>query len=77
MFSKKILSLVVMWLLLVLNVFSASNRFTLVIDAGHGGHDAGALGSMSKEKDINLSVALAFGKYVERNQPDVKVVYTR
>lgn len=77
MFSKKILSLVVMWLLLVLNVFSVSNRFTLVIDAGHGGHDAGALGSMSKEKDINLSVALAFGKYVERNQPDVKVVYTR
>ena len=77
MFSKKILSLVVMWLLLVLNVFSASNRFTLVIDAGHGGHDSGALGSMSKEKDINLSVALAFGKYVERNQPDVKVVYTR
>lgn len=77
MFSKKILSLVVMWLLLVLNVFSANNRFTLVIDAGHGGHDAGALGSMSKEKDINLSVALAFGKYVERNQPDVKVVYTR
>ena len=77
MFSKKILSLVVMWLLLVLNVFSASNRFTLVIDAGHGGHDAGALGTMSKEKDINLSVALAFGKYVERNQPDVKVVYTR
>lgn len=77
MFSKKILSLVVMWLLLVLNVFSASNCFTLVIDAGHGGHDAGALGSMSKEKDINLSVALAFGKYVERNQPDVKVVYTR
>ena len=77
MFSKKILSLVVMWLLLVLNVFSASNRFTLVIDAGHGGHDAGALGTMSEEKDINLSVALAFGKYVERNQPDVKVVYTR
>ena len=77
MFSKKILSLVAMWLLLVLNAFSANNRFTLVIDAGHGGHDAGALGTMSKEKDINLSVALAFGRYVERNQPDVRVVYTR
>ena len=77
MFSKKILSLVVMWLLLVLNALSVNNRFTLVIDAGHGGHDAGALGTMSKEKDINLSVALAFGRYVERNQPDVKVVYTR
>ena len=77
MFSKKILSLVAMWLLLVLNVFSTNNRFTLVIDAGHGGHDAGALGTMSKEKDINLSVALAFGRYVERYQPDVRVVYTR
>ena len=77
MFSKKILSLVAMWLLLVLNAFSANKRFTLVIDAGHGGHDAGALGTISKEKDINLSVALAFGRYVERNQPDVRVVYTR
>ena len=77
MFSKKILSLVAMWLLFVLNAFSANNRFTLVIDAGHGGHDAGALGTISKEKDINLSVALAFGRYVERNQPDVRVVYTR
>ena len=76
MFSKNILSLVAMWLLLVLNAFSA-NTFTLVIDAGHGGHDAGALGTISKEKDINLSVALAFGRYVERNQPDVRVVYTR
>lgn len=52
-------------------------KFTLVIDAGHGGHDAGAQGAFSKEKDINLSVALAFGRYVERNCPDVKVVYTR
>lgn len=77
MFSKKILSLVAMWLLLVLNAFSVNKRFTLVIDAGHGGHDAGALGTISKEKDINLSVALAFGRYVERNQPDVRVVYTR
>ncbi len=53
------------------------HRFTLVIDAGHGGHDPGAIGSFSKEKDINLSVALAFGKLVEDNCPDVKVVYTR
>ena len=49
----------------------------IVIDAGHGGRDAGALGKYSKEKNINLNVALAFGKYVERNNPDVKVVYTR
>ncbi len=51
--------------------------FTLVIDAGHGGHDAGAVGAISKEKNINLAVALLFGQYVERNCPDVKVIYTR
>lgn len=55
----------------------AGKRFTLVIDPGHGGHDAGALGSFSKEKNINLKVALAFGKYVENNCPDVRVIYTR
>ena len=57
--------------------FGAVKRFTLVIDAGHGGHDAGAKGAFSYEKDINLNVALAFGRYVERRCPDVKVVYTR
>ena len=56
---------------------SAKKSFTLVIDAGHGGHDAGALGTFSKEKNINLNVALAFGRLVERNCPQVKVIYTR
>ncbi len=58
-------------------VMAADKKFTLVIDAGHGGHDAGAVGAISKEKNINLKVALAFGRYVEQNCPDVKVVYTR
>lgn len=48
-----------------------------MIDAGHGGKDTGAPGTYSKEKDINLKTALAFGRYVEQNCPDVKVVYTR
>ena len=56
---------------------NAAEKFVLVIDAGHGGHDPGALGKVSAEKNINLQVALAFGKYVERNCPDVKVIYTR
>lgn len=60
-----------------ISVRGADRKFVLVIDAGHGGRDAGALGKYSKEKNINLNVALAFGKYVERNNPDVKVVYTR
>ena len=55
----------------------AKDRFVLVIDAGHGGHDSGALGKYSKEKDLTLKFALAFGRMVERNCSDVKVVYTR
>jgi N-acetylmuramoyl-L-alanine amidase len=49
----------------------------VVIDAGHGGHDPGALGKYSKEKDIALSIALKTGNYIEKNIPDVKVIYTR
>ena len=50
---------------------------TIVIDAGHGGKDSGALGKVSKEKDLNLAVALKFGAYIEENLSDVNVVYTR
>ncbi|WP_165798442.1 N-acetylmuramoyl-L-alanine amidase family protein [Chitinophaga costaii] len=50
---------------------------TIVIDAGHGGEDAGARGSYSTEKQITLAVALKLGKMIEDNMPDVKVVYTR
>lgn len=50
----------------------------IVIDAGHGGQDAGAIGVNGfKEKDINLSIALKLGKLIEENMKDVKVVYTR
>ena len=64
--------------LLALTAFAAKTKsFTLVIDAGHGGHDAGAVGAITKEKTINLNVALAFGRLVERNCKDVKVIYTR
>ena len=52
-------------------------KFTLVVDAGHGGHDTGAVGPLTNEKTINLNVALAFGRLVERNCPDVNVIYTR
>ncbi len=70
-------SLLLFLLLCSLTAAAANRNFTLVIDAGHGGHDAGAVGSFSKEKDINLRVALAFGKLVEQNCDDVRVVYTR
>lgn len=51
--------------------------FVVVIDAGHGGHDPGAVGKISKEKNINLSVALKLGKQIKKNCSDVKVIYTR
>ena len=50
---------------------------TIVIDAGHGGKDTGALGKVTTEKALNLAVALKFGAYIEENLPDVKVIYTR
>lgn len=68
---------VIVTLLLTVANDAVGKAFTLVIDAGHGGHDSGAVGAYSKEKDINLYTALAFGRYVERNCPDVNVIYTR
>lgn len=51
--------------------------FVVVIDAGHGGHDPGAVGRISKEKNINLKVATKLGRQIQKNCPDVKVIYTR
>lgn len=63
---------------LVFSLVSLSSyAFTLVIDAGHGGNDPGAMGTYSKEKNINLNVALKVGELVRANCPDVKVIYTR
>lgn len=50
---------------------------TVVIDAGHGGKDPGALGLKSREKDITLKVALKAGELIRRQHPDVKVIFTR
>ena len=77
MHINKVILVLMTFVMLALDVCGANSRFTLVIDAGHGGHDAGALGAVSKEKNINLSVALRFGDYVEKNMPEVKVIYTR
>ncbi len=49
----------------------------VVIDAGHGGRDPGASGKHCHEKDIALKIALKTGYYIEKNLPDVKVIYTR
>lgn len=51
--------------------------FTIVIDAGHGGRDPGAIGKITREKDINLAIALKLGKKIEQEIENVKVHYTR
>lgn len=76
MYKKITLIWVVLWML-AMTSFAAKRNFTLVIDAGHGGHDAGARGAISMEKNVNLSVALQFGRYVEKYMPEVRVIYTR
>ena len=51
---------------------------TIVLDAGHGGHDTGCNGpSHSYEKDVTLSIILLIGKYIEEKYPDIKVLYSR
>ena len=51
----------------------------VVIDAGHGGKDPGAISRNGKykEKNITLSVALELGRLIKEADPDIKVVYTR
>ncbi|HEX2976911.1 MAG TPA: N-acetylmuramoyl-L-alanine amidase, partial [Bacteroidales bacterium] len=52
-------------------------KWVIVIDPGHGGKDPGSIGSFTKEKNINLAIALKTGKYLEENIKNVKVIYTR
>ena len=53
------------------------DKFVVVIDAGHGGEDPGAIANRQKEKDINLAVALKLGKKIRQNCSDARVIYTR
>ncbi|MBR4390413.1 MAG: N-acetylmuramoyl-L-alanine amidase [Prevotella sp.] len=75
--GKRLLTILVICFSVMAVAVAGDKKFVLVIDAGHGGHDPGAKGAVAYEKNINLKVALAFGQYVERNCPDVKVIYTR
>lgn len=50
----------------------------VVIDAGHGGKDPGAIGVTGvREKNINLAIALKLGKLISKNLPGIRVIYTR
>ena len=54
----------------------SNGKFTVVLDAGHGGKDPGNTGNGYLEKNIALSIALQVGKELEK-QKDIKVIYTR
>lgn len=56
---------------------AAANKYVVVIDAGHGGKDHGAIDNNIREKDINLAVALKVGNYIKKHGKNIKVVYTR
>lgn len=75
--GKRISLFLIMFCLFALASVSAKDKFTVVIDPGHGGKDVGAVGAISNEKSINLNIALALGNLIERNLSDVRVIYTR
>lgn len=76
-FNKYAIQKLIVVLFLAIPTLALPHDFTVVIDAGHGGKDYGALGVNSREKDINLSVAKLLGQLIEEKAQNVKVVYTR
>ena len=86
LFMKHILyktKAIILLLLLIMAVPQAMAQkggkkpFTVVIDAGHGGVDPGALGKKSQEKKINFNVSNRLGEMIKEKYPEVKVIYTR
>ncbi len=55
----------------------AADDFVVVLDPGHGGKDAGALGRQTNEKTVNLKVAQKLAKLLQENMSDVKIHLTR
>jgi N-acetylmuramoyl-L-alanine amidase len=54
-----------------------NTAFTVVIDAGHGGHDPGCMHDGVKEKEVTLAIALAIGAKLKEQSPEIKIIYTR
>ena len=59
------------------NDLFSQQKYTVVLDAGHGGTDPGARGKISWEKDIALSISLELGRILKENIPALNIVYTR
>lgn len=69
--------LILCFLYFFVNLAYSQKINTVVLDAGHGGHDTGALGKNSREKDITLSIVLKLRDHIKQNMPEVKVILTR
>lgn len=52
-------------------------KFKLFLDAGHGGHDSGAVGHGLKEKDIVLDVCQRVDNYLSKQYPDIECLLSR
>lgn len=76
---RKLITLILLSFAAVLTAGAqqTKDKFILVIDAGHGGKDPGAVNGKYYEKTINLNVALELGKLIEKERSDVQVIYTR
>ena len=77
--NKSILSLIFLFIsCFTVNQVNAQKQLRkVVIDAGHGGKDPGAIGDISREKDIALAVALKVDELMKKNLPSVKTLLTR
>jgi N-acetylmuramoyl-L-alanine amidase len=79
-FKVKLISVLVVILFLCESLTPMNNEkgWVIVIDAGHGGKDSGAVGAKNSfEKDITLAIALKTGEYIKQNIKNVTVIYTR
>ncbi|MBR3831588.1 MAG: N-acetylmuramoyl-L-alanine amidase [Muribaculaceae bacterium] len=74
---NKISSILILLFVIICPTTIFARDFVVVIDAGHGGHDSGAIGVKAQEKNINLAVAKLLGNKIENGIDNVKVVYTR
>lgn len=81
MLKKTLLTLSFFSLLTVLASFSFEKKQkairTIIIDAGHGGHDVGARGQYSNEKDICLAVESKLAELIRKEYPEIKLIRTR
>lgn len=79
---KDMLKTLPLLILLICSCFSLSYAggkkvHKIVLDAGHGGGEPGALGRISKEKDLALAITLKLGKKLEKQLKDKQIIYTR